>query len=50
MAIDLMDVQGVPRLGRGTGEAYERVRSAWEANPASGTPAVAVETTRAALR
>jgi histidine ammonia-lyase len=50
MAIDLMDVQGVPKLGRGTGEAYERVRAAWEANPGSGTPAVAVETTRAALR
>jgi histidine ammonia-lyase len=50
MAIDLMDVQGVPRLGRGTGAAYERVRAAWEANPDSGTPAVAVETTRTALR
>jgi histidine ammonia-lyase len=50
IAIDLMEVQGMPRLGRGTGEAYERVRAAWEANPDSGTPAVAVEATRAALR
>jgi histidine ammonia-lyase len=50
MAIDLMDVQGVPRMGRGTGEAYERVRAAWAADAGSGNPAAAVEATRAALR
>ena len=50
MAIDLMDVQGVPRLGRGTGEAYDAVPTAWAAEPATASPAAAVETTRAALR
>ena len=50
MAIDLMEVQGVPRLGRGTGAAYERVRAAWAELPDSTPPAVVVEATRAALR
>ena len=39
MAIDLMEVQGVPRLGRGTGAAYERVRAAWAAScPTAACP------------
>ena len=50
MAIDLMELQGVPRMGRGTGAAYERVCAAWAAIPDSGMPAAAVEATRAALR
>ena len=49
-AIDLMEVQGVPRLGRGTGAAYERVRAAWSELPESAAPAAIVEATRAALR
>jgi histidine ammonia-lyase len=50
MAIDLMEIQGVPRLGRGTGAAYDAVTTAWAAEPATASPAAAVETTRAALR
>ena len=37
MAIDLMDVQGVPGSGAARGEAYERVRAAWEAAAGRGT-------------
>jgi histidine ammonia-lyase len=50
MAIDLMEIQGVPRLGRGTSAAYDAVTAAWAAEPATASPAAAVETTRAALR
>jgi histidine ammonia-lyase len=50
LAIDLMDVEGVPALGRGTREAYERVQASWSKLPADGTPAAVVEATRAALR
>jgi len=50
LAIDLMDVQGVPTLGRGTREAYERVQAAWSELPPNGPPAAVVEATRAALR
>ena len=50
IAIDLMDAQGVPRLGRGTRAAYDRVRAAWAELPADTPPAVAVEATRAALK
>jgi histidine ammonia-lyase len=50
MAIDLMDVQGVPRLGHGTRAAYECVRAAWSEIPDDAPPAAVVETTRAALR
>ena len=50
MAIDLMDVQGVPTLGSGTRAAYERVQAAWSKLPAGGSPAAVVEATRAALR
>ncbi len=50
MAIDLMEIQGVPRLGRGTQAAYDAVTAAWAAEPAGASPAAAVEATRAALR
>jgi histidine ammonia-lyase len=50
MAIDLMDIQGVPKLGRGTRKAYDAVTAAWAAAPATASPAAAVEATRAALR
>ena len=50
LAIDLMDVQGVPALGRGTREAYERVKASWSELPTNGSPADVVEATRAALR
>jgi histidine ammonia-lyase len=50
MAIDLMDVQGVPTLGSGTRAAYESVQAAWSKLPAGGSPAAFVEATRAALR
>jgi histidine ammonia-lyase len=50
MAIDLMDFRGVPALGRGTREAYERVQVAWSEIPDNGSPADVVEATRAALR
>jgi len=50
MAIDLMDVQGVPSLGNGTRTAYESVQAAWSRLPAGGSPASFVEATRAALR
>jgi histidine ammonia-lyase len=50
MAIDLMDVQGVPTLGNGTRTAYESVQAAWSRLPAGGSPASFVEATRAALR
>jgi histidine ammonia-lyase len=50
MAIDLMDVQGVPTLGSGTRTAYESVQVAWSKLPAGGSPAAFVEATRAALR
>jgi histidine ammonia-lyase len=50
MAIDLMDVQGVPALGRGTRAAYERVQEAWSRLPREASPAAFVEATRAALR
>jgi histidine ammonia-lyase len=50
MAIDLMDVQGLPRLGHGTRAAYESVRNAWSEIPDDAPPAAVVETTRAALR
>jgi histidine ammonia-lyase len=50
MAIDLMDLQGVPKLGRGTRAAYDAVTSAWAADPDNASPSAAVETTRAALR
>jgi histidine ammonia-lyase len=50
MAIDLMDVQGVPVLGSGTRAAYESVQAAWSRLPAGGSPAAFVEATRAALR
>ena len=33
LAINLMDVQGVPALGRGTREAYERVKASWSELP-----------------
>jgi histidine ammonia-lyase len=49
LAIDLMDVQGVPALGRGTRAAYERVQASWSELPANGAPAEVVEATRAAL-
>ena len=49
-AIDLIALQGAPRLGRGTSAAYERVRAAWSDLPESAPPAEVVETTRAALR
>ena len=38
MAIDLMDVQGVPALGSGTRAAYERVQAAWSGCRANGVP------------
>ena len=38
MAIDLMDVQGVPALGRGTRAAYERVQAAWSELPDERRP------------
>ena len=50
MAIDLMDVQGVPALGSGTRAAYERVQDAWSRLPREASPAAFVEATRAALR
>jgi histidine ammonia-lyase len=50
LAIDLMDVQGVPALGRGTRAAYERVQESWSQLADSGSPAAFVEATRAALR
>jgi histidine ammonia-lyase len=50
LAIDLMDVRGVPALGRGTKIAYERVQAAWARLAVNGPPAAAVEATRAALR
>jgi histidine ammonia-lyase len=50
LAIDLMDVQGVPALGRGTREAYDRVQASWSELPGNGSPADVVEATRAALR
>ncbi|MDX6628764.1 MAG: histidine ammonia-lyase [Gaiellales bacterium] len=50
LAIDLMDTEGVPALGRGTREAYERVQASWSRLPADGPPAAVVEATRAALR
>jgi histidine ammonia-lyase len=50
MAIDLMDVQGVPVLGSGTRAAYERVQEAWSRLPREASPAAVVEATRAALR
>jgi histidine ammonia-lyase len=50
MAIDLMNVMGLPRLGRGTRAAYDQVTAAWARLPASAAPAIVVETTRAALR
>jgi histidine ammonia-lyase len=50
IAIDLMDAQGVPALGRGTRAAYDKVRAAWAEMPAGASPALVVETTRAALR
>jgi histidine ammonia-lyase len=50
LAIDLMDVQGVPALGRGTREAYERVQASWSKLPPNGAPAAVVEATRGALR
>ena len=50
MAIDLMDVQGVPALGSGTRAAYESVQAAWSRLPAGESPAACVEATRAALR
>ena len=39
MAIDLMLVQGVPRLGRGTQAAYDEVTAAWARLPATAPPA-----------
>ena len=50
MAIDLMDVLGLPRLGQGTRKAYDQVQSAWARLPETTPPAVVVDTTRAALR
>lgn len=50
LAIDLMDVRGVPALGRGTRAAYERVQASWSELPVNGPPAAVVEATRAALR
>jgi histidine ammonia-lyase len=50
MAVDLMDVQGVPRLGRGTRAAYDRVQAFWAELPDNAPPAAVVEATRAALR
>jgi histidine ammonia-lyase len=50
MAIDLMEIQGVPRLGRGTQAAYDAVSRAWAADSDNASPASAIESTRAALR
>ena len=50
LAIDLMDVQGVPALGRGTREAYERVKASWSGLPPNGSPADVVEATRGRAR
>jgi histidine ammonia-lyase len=50
MAIDLMEIQGVPKLGHGTQAAYDAVTKAWAAQPGTASPAAAVEATRAALR
>jgi histidine ammonia-lyase len=50
MAIDLMDVQGLPALGRGTRAAYDRVQAAWSKVGTGAAPAAVVEATRAALR
>jgi histidine ammonia-lyase len=50
MAIDLMDVQGVPALGSGTRAAYVRVQGAWSGLPRDASPAAFIEATRAALR
>jgi histidine ammonia-lyase len=50
IAIDLMDAQGVPALGRGTRAAYDRVRAAWAELPEGAPPALVVEATRAALK
>jgi histidine ammonia-lyase len=50
IAIDLMDAQGVPVLGAGTRATYDRVRASWDELPPNTSPAIVVETTRAALR
>jgi histidine ammonia-lyase len=50
LAIDLMDVRGVPALGRGTRAAYDRVQDAWSKLAVNGPPATVVEATRSALR
>ena len=50
MAIDLMELKGVPRLGEGTRTAYERVRAAWLETASDAAPAAFVEATRTALR
>ena len=42
MAIDLMDVQGVPRLGRGTRAAYDAVHGGVGGGAGNGTPPAAV--------
>ena len=51
MAIDLMDVQGLPRLGSGTGEAYGACATPGRQRRDDAPPRGAVvEATRAALR
>jgi histidine ammonia-lyase len=50
LAIDLMLVRGVPRLGHGTQAAFDQVTAAWARLPATAPPALVVEATRAAVR